>query len=74
MNKLRSLFAQTNGNVVDDNQLCAAVANRLANLFAGKRLQLFRLAANQQDRFGMANVTVRCQPRAQTGEEWFQTE
>ena len=42
-------------------ELCPAVAHRLANLFAGERLQLFRLAANQQDRLCMTNVAMRCQ-------------
>jgi hypothetical protein len=46
VNELRRLLAETDAHAIDENELCAAVADCLTNLFAAERLQLFRLAAN----------------------------
>ena len=71
VNELCCLLAQTNRPRVDENEFRAAVAHRLANLLAGQRLQLFRLAANQDDRLRVTNVLMRCQRGAKILEEWF---
>ncbi len=67
--ELRRLFAQTNRPRIDENEFRAAIANRLANLLAGQRLQLFRFAANQDDSLRVTNVVMCCQGAAKVFEK-----
>ena len=60
MNELRGLLAQTYASVVDKDELRAAVAHCLANLFARQRLQLFWFTANQHDGAGVTNIAMGC--------------
>jgi hypothetical protein len=69
VNELRRLFAKPYAHAVDKNELCAAVADCLTNLFARKRLQLFGLAANQDNRLRVTNVAMRREWTAEICEE-----
>ena len=51
MHKLRCLIGQTNRRVVDDDQFCAAVSDRLTHLFRRKCLLFVGFAADQQESF-----------------------
>ena len=74
MNKLRSLFAQADRRAVNQNESCAAVAYGLSNLFGCQRLKFFRLAANQDDCFGMSDIVMRRERSAQIVEERLDAE
>ena len=63
MYELRGLLLQTDGHAVEDDEVRAAVANGLSNLPARERLQLFRLAADEHDCFGVSNIFVRRERR-----------
>src|SRR5205823_5314984 len=73
VNELRGLLAQTNRNSIEDDQIRAAIANGLPDLFARKRLQLFGLAADQDDCLCMSNVAMSCQLTAEILKEGRET-
>ena len=62
------------GTAVDDDEFRATIADRLANLFAGQRLQFFRLSADQNDCLRKANVAMSRQRAAEILKERSQTE
>jgi hypothetical protein len=72
--ELSSLFAQAYRHRIYEHQLCATISNSLANLFTRERLQLTRIAADEQDRFSVTNVAMRCEWSAEIFEERFETE